>query len=477
MTENSEKMFPNSIACAFQWNYPVINLGRNEYRNCCRTEPNKLNPQEIPSYGLNLILNSPIEREKRARMLLGEKVKSCSSCWAVESKGVRSPRLDVNLLSFLQANPFQQIDNELKSLVGHEEKVRYLANHGITFSNNTNMLEIVLTNTCDMACMYCSHHYSSKWAAERLKYKEISASQLEFELPKPNVEFKKIFLEWFRSEGVHSVRYITFIGGEPTLIKEFYEISKEIAEILHANQKEAVNLSVVTNLNSTAPVFEKFMNHIESISDYFSVVDINVSIEAFGEKAEYIRNGLVWERWKNNFEHLVQKKSKKLKISAQMATNLLSVSSLSVLLKYFWKFFEDYNVGIELRQNLVTFPLANSPTLLTKEFTFYFDECIDFLRRVAPQIDPQIQSEFGGWGSYANFLETIKNSIQNHQISSEEKQIIFDFYTQFDRRRRLNIRKTFPEYENFLNFCGLGEVSKNRGMKKWIMQKLSNILN
>ncbi len=457
MSEEINNLFPKSKACIFQWNYPVVNLGRNELRNCCRTKANLLTSNDLENYRKDIILNSPIERENRARMLLGQEIEACSSCCNIEKKNVISPRKNMVFDTRVQVESLSALKHTLDSIPSFENRVQFLSEHNMTRSVQVNMLEITLTNTCDMQCMYCSHHYSSKWAAHRLKHNDIQQHQIESELPKPNQDFKKYFLEWFRNEGVHTVQYINFIGGEPTLINDFYEISDEIVHILTENNRTDVTLSVVTNLNCSPVIFNKFITHIRKIQKQLNFIDINVSIEAFGNRAEYIRYGLSWDRWTQNFETLIALKLEKVKISAQMATNILSITSLVDVIKYFWSLFEKYQVGIRLHENVVNFPQAHSPMLLTPDFSVYLDQAIQFLNEKGDAVEGVVGYDYGSWKSYALFLGTIKNAIEKHTLIPSEKLLVRDFFNQFNQRMNLDIYKIFPEYRSFLKSCDVEE--------------------
>lgn len=453
--QETEDLFAKSVACIFQWNYPVINLGRNEVRNCCRANPNVVDLQQLSDQGPEVIQNLTSEREKRARMILGERPKGCESCWVLESKNVRSPRVDAAPLihePLLQLQNSPDLMKKLKKAT-YESRVKILSQHPITYSKTTNMLEIVLANTCDMKCMYCSHHYSSRWAQELIQYGEITESQLSRELPKPIPEFKQNFLEWFKKEGWQNVKYINFIGGEPSLINEFYELSESLGQTLKENGRTNVILSIVTNLNNTPVIFNKFTSHLRVLSQYFDEIDVNVSIEAMGKKAEYIRHGLVWDRWQQNFENLCSQISSPSRVSLQMATNILSVSSLPELIHYCWYIFEKFKIPVNLRQNIVSFPAAHSPLLLNSDFIHYLDDAISFLKSKKDEIDPLIKNDFGEWGRYANFLESIRENILRHEITLDEKQLVRDFFQKYDSRRGLDIHSVFPEYKKFFEEC------------------------
>lgn len=462
MKSTFSENFPKSNACIFQWNYPVINLGRNELRNCCRTSPNIVKHNELSRLGPNIILNSPIERENRARMLLGEKVKACTTCWITEEKNMISARADYTLNDH-EIQQSAPLIEKLNTLPTHEEKVAFLSQSELTYSKNVNMLEISLDNTCDMKCMYCSHHYSSRWAAERIKYKEILPNMMSQELPKVNPLVKENLLQWFEEEGAHSVNYINFIGGEPTLIDDYYELSLFTGKVLHSISRTNVTISVVTNLNCTADTFNRFANHIIELSKYFSYIDINISMEAFGEKAEYIRQGLKWKRWCDNLEKILQLPLKNVCISAQMATNVLSISSLHLLIDYFGQLIHKYNVPIHLRQNLVSQPTAHAPMLLTADFSQYIDLAIEKVQKYADLADSlaisEAEKEYNSWKKYVVFLDHLKSTIQNHSLTELEKKTVRDFFNTYESRQKISMYSVFPEYRSFFKSCGIADYT------------------
>ena len=47
-----ETPFDNSLACELLWEYPIVNLGRNEIRHCCRTNGQALKAEDIQKHGI-----------------------------------------------------------------------------------------------------------------------------------------------------------------------------------------------------------------------------------------------------------------------------------------------------------------------------------------------------------------------------------------------------------------------------------------
>ena len=227
---------------------------------------------------------------------------------------------------------------------------------------------------------------------------------------------------------------------------------------LDTNSKSKTIIEIITNLNSTPQTFQKFIAHLIELSKYYKKVKLSISIEAFEKKTEYIRDGLSWNRWKENFETLMKLDINNVHIIILTTTNILSISSLHKLIVYVGHQMKTWRTSVDLSQNLVVFPQANSPLLLTADFSKYIDKAIQKIQHYAKYADSSTDSQklySKSWIEYIHSLELIKVSIQSHVLIESEKKLIREFYNQFDLRRGKNIYRVFPEYKNFLKKCGV----------------------
>jgi organic radical activating enzyme len=242
------------------------------------------------------------------------------------------------------------------------------------------MLEISLGNTCDMKCMYCNHHYSTQWATEEIKLGRISQEQYDREFPKAPDIFNEKFWEWFNEAGVYCTR-IGIIGGEPLIMPSFYEfVDKLIEAKRNSLVKTETCLWIVTNLNTPKNYLEKLLQYLPKMTETFKV-EILVSLESVGTRAEYIRSGLDWNKFNKNLDTLLSRKDVKFNFGFIPTLNALSISSIKDFVMFTEDLYNKYGRPVSIKQNIVTFPIQHSPTVLTPEFGKYIDECVEYMEK------------------------------------------------------------------------------------------------
>ncbi len=223
------------------------------------------------------------------------------------------------------------------------------------------MVEIMLSSICDMKCVYCNHHYSSRWAKELLEFGEVTPELMAQQIPKPAPSYESVFWRTFESDVLPRVWYINLLGGEPLINDSLYGFLDLTYAKLRSLDRRGVHLNLVTNLNCSEERLQKFIIEYSKLSDYM-YLDLNVSMEAYGARAEYIRYGLNWERWLKNLHTIIKAKIPNFKISMQMAHNTLSATSHLELLRLVAALSDDYDQPIQLRQAMVSSPITYRPT-------------------------------------------------------------------------------------------------------------------
>ena len=140
-------------------------------------------------------------------------------------------------------------------------------------------IDIRWRNTCQLRCGYCNSEWSSTYARWEGKTERVSA-----------VEWQRAVLDYIANDKT-SIEVANFLGGEPLLLKENIELLDYIDPNIH--------ISLVTNLSLTkvesSPVYQKLVNRATSWL---------VSLEATGNKFEFIRRNANWEITKSNYETL-----------------------------------------------------------------------------------------------------------------------------------------------------------------------------
>lgn len=455
-----------NTACQFAWDYPVLSLSRDELRNCCRAKNFKIADYDFAK-GTDLFLKSTPLTKVKKELLAGIRSDACGACWAIENANGISPRSGFkNFARYVHQNlwnhlSIDEVKDKLQDLTPSEIE-------DICNIEKTRMIEISLGNTCDLKCVYCNHHYSSQWAAEKLKYKEIPAELMESELPKPgkNTQYETIFWDWFEQRSAFTTYYVNFIGGEPLIIDKFYEYSDKIIEFYknYKTPQRAVHLGVVTNFNSPKKYLEKFKELTKKVMVSNKIyLDFNYSIEALGPRTEFIRTNSDWNLMVSNLENYLEFLNtfddlnnrddySKVHVSLQIALNSLCISDLPSFFKFVIQIQKKYNIRIGLRQNQVMYPEWCSPHILPPSFSTYVDEAIEVINTMT-EFNHNDYPDYGRWDSYIEFLKGIKSLIQNESKNNVARKAFAKNIDQLSIRRNLNFHTTFPEMVEFYNYC------------------------
>jgi hypothetical protein len=449
--------------CRFAWDYPNVNLSRNELRSCCRAGPNIVSDADVDELGTRLFSElKPLVKMKR-ELLQGIKTSACKTCWSIEANGSKSPRKgkDDFIEFMVKTNWFNTTDHKIIS-----DKLSNLTDDETDalskFLDKPRMLEIALSNVCDLKCMYCNHHYSSQWTAESLKYKDIPIERFASEFPVPSTKYKDIFWEYFLRDGYKTIEYINFIGGEPLIIDEFYEHLETVINKYETYKPlsaplQKVCIGVVTNMNCQEKYFQKFLDVIPRILENPHLrVEIGVSLESIKERTEFIRTGTKWDRLNSNVERLIAKISSltddqrsRISFGFQIALNSLCISDLPAFCEYIVNLRRSTPCHIRLHHNQIAYPQWLSPSILTPDYGVYIDRAIRVL--LDSGIDESHIFQGERWSSYCRYLLPVKQGIINENKNTVIQKSFITNVDKLSARRNLNFAETFPEMMDFYN--------------------------
>jgi hypothetical protein len=137
------------------------------------------------------------------------------------------------------------------------------------------LIDIRWTNTCNLACTYCSSYFSTKWASI-------------IGVPNSNNINKKYqeVINYIDQHKEH-VKEVALVGGEPLLMKE----NAKLLDILFEN----VLVTVISNMTvdfDRFPVPNKLLSRDR--------VGWSMSFDNVGKRFEYVRWGSTWEQLNKN---------------------------------------------------------------------------------------------------------------------------------------------------------------------------------
>jgi len=448
---------PIDTICEFKWNYPIFQIDRGDFRSCCRTPSAPISKDLLEEKGIDAFLNNDDLIKSRLDLIRGVKHSDCKSCWNLEERGMKSPRIPENFWNFLKRERVIPRDMEF-----NEENVRIelakidSVDHPFLKANNPYMMEISLGNTCDLKCMYCNHHYSSQWATELIKIGEITQEQYDTEFPKAPSTYEDKFWDWFDRVGCFSIHRINMIGGEPLIIPEFYDyVERMMARIdqIKPVKKKKPTLCIVTNLHTPATYFNRFINRLSKITEVFDL-EILISMESLEGRAEYIRNGISWDRFNSNVHKLLAVKDSNFQVGFLMSVSVLSVPTTKQFVEYATNLSDQYQRSVGLKQNIINFPKWQNPMILPPEFSKHLYDTIEYMEKHVNNISNPTHF-YGRYDQYMIFLRSLAESmIDNTGDYTDDRKKFHEWFVNFDKRRGLNLVETFPELADFYNLCG-----------------------
>ena len=325
-------------------------------RLCCTTiqdlpTDNKYNLFDANKHTVKDYWNSNRMKEIRRKMIAGEKIRDCARCYQQEEQGVES----------------------LRSTNGMDDFIKKTDEDG-TYQKNATSMQIQLGNICNLKCKMCSQMYSHMHGMETRDIGEQDPEWLHWVKEQgANVNNWTnelgIKQEWYRSKEIklkmfeHISRNITelcVIGGEPTLIPEFYELFEYCDQ---QGTLEGKNVTIVTNLTNTNPRLTSWLPKLKSWK-------IWASVDGVGERTEYIRYPSKWNKVLESLEFYRSIMGDNGNITLSPAIQLLNIDQLDDIVKWWLDW-----CGGELNDRYgftwlatVWFPLICNPSMAPREW-------------------------------------------------------------------------------------------------------------
>ena len=315
---------------------PFISLGTKPdgvARVCCMA-PSLEAKEDGKSVGwpgatLDSTWNGETFRDVRKRMLSGEKLSECSSCWKEESAGKRSKRIKENTKFSHHFDRIEecQSDGRLEALPVH--------------------LDLRLGNTCNLRCRSCNPIFSSAIAAELRHYQgEWEQDSVISVLHKGSFKRASKMINWTNDTTfwqsidmlIPGAEEIYISGGEPTLVPKLTEFLKKCIDLGHTN--------ALIRLNSNMTFLPEEM--MLALSK-FKKVKWGASIDAVGIRNDWLRYPSKFEKIEENVRNLI-KLGNPFEIEVNCTVSLFNVSNIPDL--YNWT----HDLGMSLHLDFVHEP-------------------------------------------------------------------------------------------------------------------------
>ena len=247
--------------CQFPWTTLLVDIDADKWRWCTKV-PQRLGFSE----------HYPISKDRdsvKQDFLEGKKPPQCSACWREEDLGFLSHRIKENG----------------NIVPGYNLGLRFL--------------DVSLSKHCEMSCATCGPESSSRW---RSIYSNSNNPVFKNKVaPLPNVDREQSYSKIINliSENISSLERINLIGGEPTTDPLFYRLVDHLVTLENLPNKTLLRIVTAANHESDA-----FVNALNKLKEKSYRIRVIVSMDAVGPNQEFIRAGLVWDRFERNLLEL-----------------------------------------------------------------------------------------------------------------------------------------------------------------------------
>jgi hypothetical protein len=427
----------SSTFCSLPWIH-LATRPNGDVRLCCTANASGAGEEDIKDAGLvkqdgkimNLqtssiaqVWNSDYMKSVRLQMLNNTIPASCTKCFKEEAQGIVSKRQWENVVWKERLNVDSIVDRT-QSDGSLPVDIPYF--------------DLRLGNLCQLKCIMCSPHDSSAWIKEwKLqypKYKTIELKQDQSWDRDFNYTWYKngSFLDEMKSQA-SSIRELYFAGGEPLLIPEHYKILEFMVE--NGAAQDCILRYNSNGLELPEKLFELW-NH-------FKQIKFNFSVDAFGERNDYIRYPSKWEDVVVNLKRLDDTPDN-ITVNIACAVQLLNVITVPELVHWkesmhFKKInLPPYGAGL-IGTHLVYLPSYLNVRVLPVHLKDKVKQNVEYFcsRR---STDAEFIINPYGLRRWQGLVQYMMAEDWSHKIPT-----LLDYLEVTDEHRKTDFRKTFPE--------------------------------
>ena len=267
---------------------------QTERRMCCASREPAQNFQqyidtksgtgEYRPVSLDQHWNSEHMRSVRLRMMLGETLPECEVCNR----------------KLLNTDVYRDYFNRLFEHK-YEECMRATDRHGFTQVRPVSW-DYRFSNLCNFKCRMCGDMLSSSWETEQRQHDMTDWSNPKNAWMLPEVrkqitayQDSQIEAEFALAVEQHRVEEVYWVGGEPLMYEQHWRYMRRIIEL---DDGPRVYVRYNTNLSR---IEYRGTNLYRDILTHVRDWQICASLDGTGATGEYIRTGLNYESWLENF--------------------------------------------------------------------------------------------------------------------------------------------------------------------------------
>jgi hypothetical protein len=473
--------------CLAKFTQGTLHLGTGMTHACHHPSPHEIPLNEIRS-NPGALFNTNKLKIARREMLEGKRPSECDYCWRIEDNGNNSDRF------FKSLEPWAIEDHDNISTSDPDKDIY------------PTYLEVDFSNVCNFSCIYCGPEFSSKWVdvlkqhgpiklLENTKHVRWAQGWQDLD----NIAYKNreenpyvtAFWKWF-PEAYKHLKVYRITGGEPLLSKETFNSMDWLIQ----NPNTELEFSINSNLGVPDKLWNQFIEKLKVLvnGNYIKRFTMFTSVDAWGQRAEYIRPGLNFETFKNRYEQLLEIGNVRM-----CAFNILSITSIHKLLEWQYELKQKYNcapnmLSVEEETGFKIGQYNSHINRHKKNTTHYSVVGIDIAYIRHPEfLDILISSEdlvqeylipamnyisshtfTQDWAQHQGFenyeigklkrivLDRLYRDVNKPSDNNDKLHVnmamFYDFVNDHDHRYKTKFVEVFPEMEDFYNLCKVENI-------------------
>ena len=486
--------------CLAKWQQVSLHLPNGTTQSCYHPPTHKI-PLELLKDNPSVLHNTPIKIHERKQMLEGKRPDGCSYCWKVEDAPSDDPKGHLSdrhyrSSEWWNAPTFEEVTT---NKFDYDVIPRYV--------------EVNFNQACNFKCMYCSPHLSTKWEEEvkihggyqlqNMVHNDLTALELSGRMPLrvPNKDnpYVEAFWKWW-PEIYRTLRVFRMTGGEPLMDKNTFKVLDYVNENPHGQ----LELSITSNMcPPDQKLFDTFVEKVKAIEQLRTYEDkenfnehsgnhwyvdkgfkhfwLFVSLDGFGEQAEYMRTGLEFDRMINNVRTFLRE-TKYTTVSFINTFNILSIPSLHKFLEMILELREEFGGRNQIEFDIIPedshgmehkkykqkkfqriffdIPILRYPPWFSIQNAGQYgitevERCLKFMEDNV-QGDDYLET-FEGFKPYEILKIKRDLAVMQEYLPPDQLQLnknnFYMFITEYDRRRQTTFLATFPELKSYWREC------------------------
>lgn len=355
--------------CMAPWTHTYLSP-QTERRMCCASrEPAQSFEQYIDTSAgtgnytpltLEQHWNSEHMKSVRRRMMAGETLPECDVC--------NNKLLNTDVYRSYFWHLFKHKYNDV---VATTDATGYTTMKPVSWDYR-------FSNLCNFKCRTCGDMLSSAWETEQKQHDMTNWHNPKNNWMRPEIrqeiskfQDEQIEAEFAQAVEEHRVEEVYWVGGEPLMFEQHWRYMKRIVELGDGGRVYARYNTNLSRIDFRG--INLYRDILANIRDW----QICASLDGTGDTGEYIRTGLDYQQFRNNFEQgvSIQRNRRQMRLDFTLTlpgmTEILAVEQLA----------EEYNVELlakvvfSFSPDIVMSPLSLPRPLLDKWIDELLPQC------------------------------------------------------------------------------------------------------